>query len=516
MIITGRRNVRNLIEHRNESTPESTFLVWGKNEITYRALNEKVNCLANGLLDLGVRKGDKVMVHLSNCPEFIYSFFALLKIGAVAVLSNINNLLEELCYTVSHSESFFVITENEFYDLIKKVQLRIPSLKQIVLADVEGSFSGAIAMGPIFSQCPTELKGIDISIDDDATIMYTSGTSGKPKGVLHVQGNHVFAGEIFSKQVRLTPNDRYLCVIPLFHNNALQHQLLPAVTTGASIVLFKKFSSSRFGDQIREHNITIVTIPGALLKLILSTPDKPEDAKNSLRAVFAGANILTHEEFERFTRRFNVPLINWFGQTESIVCPLCNPLDGRRKDRSIGLPTIGYEVRIVNDNDEEVPPGHTGEIAARGLGQYSLMKGYYREPEATGETLKNGWLHTGDLGSMDEEGYFYFAERRKEMIRVGGENVAAREVEMVLNQHPDVVESAVIGVMDKFGNEAIKAFIVLREGKQVTGQGLGEYCSQKMAKFKIPVFFEFRTEFPRTAAGKIDKKTLRERDRNNK
>jgi crotonobetaine/carnitine-CoA ligase len=282
------------------------------------------------------------------------------------------------------------------------------------------------------------------------------------------------------------------------------------------MVLLKKFSASRFGDQIREHNITIVTIPGALLKFILNTPDKPEENKNSLRAVFAGGNILTHEEYERFTRRFKVPLINWYGQTESVVCPLCLPLDGKRKEASIGLPALGYEVQIVDANDEEVSPGNTGEIAVRGLGKYSVMKEYYKDPGATAEALKNGWLHTGDLGYMDEEGYFYFAERKKEMIRVGGENVAAREVEMVLNQHPNIAESAVIGGMDKFGNEVIKAFIILREGKQATEQELKEYCSQKMAKFKIPGLFEFRTEFPRTAAGKIDKKTLRKLDGNSR
>lgn len=515
MIITGRRNVRNLLEYRNETTPESIFLVWGSEEINYRILNEKVNRLANGLLDLGVRKGDRVMIHLPNCPEFTYSFFALLKVGAVAVLSNINNLLEELCYTVSHSESILMITASEFYDLAQKVRLRVPSLRKIILSDGEEPSSGAISMGAILSQCPAELKGLDVSIDDDASILYTSGTSDRPKGVLYVQGNHVFAGELFSKQARLSPKDRYLCAIPLFHNNALMHQLLPAVTTGASMVLIKKFSASRFGDQIRKHDITIVTIPGALLKFILNTPPKPEDGENCLRAIFSGGNILTQEEYERLTRRFKVPIINWYGQTESVVCPLFLPVDGKRKESSIGLPALGYEVRTVDGNEEEVAPGKMGEIVARGLGKYWVMKEYYKDPGATAEALKNGWLHTGDIGYTDEEGYFYFAERKKEMIRVGGENVAAREVEMVLNQHPDINESAVIGGRDKSGNEVIKAFIVFREGKKATEQELQGYCSQKMAKFKIPRLFEFRTEFPRTAAGKIDKKTLRKTDRRN-
>ena len=509
MIITGRRNVRNLLEYRNESNPESTFLIWESRHITYGELNEKVNRLANGFLDLGIAKGTKVLIHLSNCPEFIYSFFALLKIGAIAVLSNINHLLEEVCYTTSHSESLFVITEKEYYDLFKKVQAQVPGLKKMIFANVEDSWPGGIALKSLLAQCPADLKETLVTSDDDASIIYTSGSSDKPKAVLYVQGNYIFAGEAFSKQVSLTPDDRVLCVIPLFHSNGMNHQLFPVVTTGASMALYRKFSSSRFGDQIRENNITLVTLPGALLRFILNTPEKPGDGKNSLRAIYSGANILSKDEFDRIRRRFNAPLITSYGLTESSIGPLKSPLYGKKKDGSIGLPAVGYEVRIVDENDEELPLGQTGEIVARGMGQYPIMKEYYRDPEATKRTLKNGWLHTGDLGYTDEEGYFYFVERKKEMIRVGGENVAAGEVQTILNQHPAVAESAVIGIKDPLGNEAIKAFLVLKEGTKATEEEMQEYCSSKMAKFKTPRSFEFLKELPRTGPGKIDKKALR-------
>ena len=517
MIVTGRRSVRSLLEHRNESTPESIFLEWQDQAITYRTLNERVNRLANGLLDLGVRKGDRVMIHLPNCPEFIYSFFALLKIGALAVLSNINNVLEELSYTLSHSTSSFVITESEYYELLKKAQEQIPTLKGIVLTDAEEDFSNAIPMRRIMAQYPPVLKPIELSAEDDACILYTSGTSGRPKGVLYTHGNLVFAGGVNSKEFRLAPNDRYLCVIPLFHQNGLNHQLLPAVTTGASMVLFRKFSASKFGDQLREYNITVISVPAPLLRFILNTPEKPSDSQNSLRMLCSGANMLTKQEFERATRRFQVTITNWYGSTESVTCALRMPLDGKRKDGSIGLPILGYEFCIFDENDREVPEGQIGEIVARGL-QYAIMKGFYKDPEATDATLKNGWLHTGDLGYMDGDGYFYFVDRKKDMIKVGAENVAAPEVEMVLNQHPKVKESAVIGVSDNLGNEAIKAFIVLRAGEDATESELREYCAQKMSKFKVPKYFEFRTDFPKTAVGKIEKKTLRkmEKDKNKK
>ncbi len=498
-----------MLEHRNEKTPDSTFLVWGNEEISYRLLNERVNRLANGLLGLGLRKGDKAIIHLWNSPEFIYSFFALLKIGAVTVLSNINHLAEELSYTVSHSESVFLITETEFYDRAKEVQGVIPSLRQILLADAAEAGPEAVSIPAIISQCSPDLRPTDVAIDDEATILYTSGTSSKPKGVLYVHGNHVFAGELFSKQIRLAPNDRTLCVIPLFHNNALMHQLLPVVTTGATMVLFKKFSASRFGDQVRENRVTVVTIPGALLKFILRSPEKLEDQNNSMRVIVSGANILSPEEYKQFARRFGLPLIGWYGQTESVVSPLYVPLDGKNKESSIGLPALGYDVRILDDRGEELPPGQMGEIAVRGMGKYWVMKEYYRDPAASAETLKDGWLHTGDLGYMDDEGYFYFLERKKEMIRVGGENVAAREVEMILNQHPGIAESAVIGTVDESGNETIKAFLVLKTGWEIISPELKEYCQKKMAKFKVPKEFEIRADLPRTAAGKIDKKALR-------
>lgn len=509
MVITGRRSVRSLLDFRHENTPESVFLIWENQAITYKELNDRVDRLAGGLLGLGLGKGDRVMIHLANSPEFIYSFFALLKIGVVTVFSNVNHLLDEISYTLDHSGSSFAITESAYGELLRKAKAQIPTLKGIILADGERDFPGTIPLRPMLETEFPPVEKIPLTAEDDACILYTSGTSGRPKGVVYTHGNLLFAGEAYSKEIRLAPDDRYLCVIPLFHNNALNHQLLPVVTVGASMVLFRKFSASRFGDQLCENQITVATVPSPLLRFILNTPEKPTDAQNSLRVICSGANILTREEFARATRRFGAPITNWFGQTESVVCALHNPLDGRRKEASIGLPILGYEFCIFDDQDREVPPGQMGEIVGRGLGPYAIMKGYYKDPEATAQALKNGWLHTGDLGYMDEDGYFYFVDRKKDMIKVGAENVAAMEVEKVLNGHPKVEESAVIGVQDSLGNEAIKALIILRAGQEATAGELREYCAQRLAKFKVPGFFEFWQEFPRTAAGKIEKKTLK-------
>lgn len=516
MIITGNRNFRDLLEHRNESSPENIFLIWEKAGVNYRELNRQTNQLSNLFLAMGVGKGDRVMIHLSNCPEFIYSLFALLKIGAVAVLSNINNVYDDLCYTLSHSESYLVISELEYYKLIREAQLKTPLLKKILLADNRENLPGGISLPLIIGEYSSELRQLSISPEDDACILYTSGTSGKPKGVLYSHGNMVFSGEVFSKQVRLGPSDRHLCVTPLFHNNALNHQLLPVVAAGASMVLYKKFSSSKFGAQIRENRVTITALPSPLLRYILNSPESSDESSNYLRVVCSGANLLTAQEYERFCRRFKVPITNWFGQTESVTCALHSPLDGKRKRGSVGLPTLGYEVQVVDENDREVSARSIGEIVIRGLGKHSVMKGYYKDTAATSLAFKGGWLHTGDLGFMDEEGYFYFVERKKEMIKVGGENVAASEVEMVLNQYSKIRDSAVIGVADELGNEAIKGFIVLREGVQASEGEIQEYCSEKMSKFKIPKYIEFLPELPRTAGGKIEKKMLRAREKVNK
>jgi crotonobetaine/carnitine-CoA ligase len=515
MDIVGNRTLRELLLEKAAAYRDKTFLLFEdqeqrKFELTYGEFAEQVNRLSHVFIQLGVTKGEHVTLHLPNCLEFMTSWFALATIGAIMVPTNVLSTADEMEYILNHSESVLLITEEAYLDKFLNNRKNLPYLKEILLARYEKGDRVNQNLKCLISKASTDIPTIPLDSEDFAAMLYTSGTTSKPKGVQITHANYLFTGEVMSKSIRLTPDDRQLVVLPLFHGNAQYYSSMSALVVGASIAITEKFSASRYFKQAISFGATVGSLFAAPIRMILTKEFDPADRHNSLRTVWFAQSV-TEDQSKKFEENYNVTLLQMYGMTETVGVPLMNPIDGTRKNMSIGIPTMGYEVKIVDEEGNEVRNGQPGQIAVKGVPGRSLMKGYFKNPEATSQTLKDGWLYTGDNARLGEDGYFYFVDRIKDMIKRAGENVAANEVENVLAHHQEVYEAAVIGIPDEMRDEAIKAYVILRENSTISEEELIFYCRERLAKFKVPDSIEFIDEFPRTSVGKVQKHILRKR-----
>ena len=511
MNIIGKRTLRSTLEQKAGAHPDRPFLIFEEQDgpvstYSYQQFDRMVNRTANALLGLGVGKGDKVHLHLLNCPEFLFLWFATAKIGAVMMPTNPLSPPDELSYPVHHSESVVSITQPDLLPAVQAIRDNCPNLREVIVVG-EGNH-GERSFAELVSHQSTELREVEIDPLDEAAIMYTSGTTSRPKGVLVTHANYVYLGEVVSKIMGLAPDDRHLVTLPLFHANAMYYSFMTTLTVGASAALMSRFSATRFMKQSKRHGATVTSLFAAPMRMILAQPELPTDSQNRLRLVIFAQNV-TPDQLEEWERRYLAPLMQIYGMTETMGQPLTNPLYGVRDNMTIGLPTLGYECRVVDPDGVDVPEGTSGELLVGGTPGSTVMKGYFKDADATAGALRNGWLWTGDVVRVNEAGYFEFMDRGKDMIKRTGENIAAGEVEAVIKTHPAVVDTAVIGVPDQMRDESIKAFVVVRDGESPTEQEIIEYCAARLSKFRVPEFVEFRQELPRTSVGKIQKHILR-------
>ncbi|MCK5255951.1 MAG: AMP-binding protein, partial [Deltaproteobacteria bacterium] len=349
---------------------------------------------------------------------------------------------------------------------------------------------------------------VDIDPEDDLMMIFTSGTTARPKAVQLTHANAVYAGIFGSQWYKVMSEDRHFMVLPLFHVNAQFISVMPTLTAGATLVMAEQFSASKYMEQARRHRTTTTSLVAATVKMILAQPKSELDDKNDFRLIMY-AIAIPDEQWDEFETRFDVKLSDLWGMTETLAETTMNPLDLEMKKNCIGLPRMGNDIKVIDEEGKEVPTGTIGEIVVQGVPGRTLMKGYYKNPEATAQTIQNGWLYTGDNAYMDEDGYFHFVDRKKDMIKRGGENVAAVEVEYVVSLHPKVQEVAVVGVPDPIRDEAIMALVVLKEGETSNADEIIDFCKEKLAKFKVPSFVEFKDSFPKTSIGKVQKNILR-------
>ncbi|NIM29027.1 MAG: AMP-binding protein [Gammaproteobacteria bacterium] len=508
----GTRTLRGILEYRAATTPESPFVVFddldaGVAQYSYGEFDARVNRSAHMLHSLGIGAGDKLNLHLSNCVEFLLLWFAAAKIGAVIMPTNVAATAEELEYLIDHSECRLIFTQSRYLDITREVQRRCARIEAIIVCDEdaetrEASFAARVSSQP---ETPPQAPG---GADDEVGILYTSGTTSRPKGVLVTNANYIYAGETVAKAICLAPDDRHLVVMPLFHGNAQYYSTMSTLVTGASMVLSSRFSASRFFDQAIRHGCTVSSLFSAPMRMLLAQPRREALAENRLRAVLFAQSV-TEEQLEEWQERFGAPLLQLWGMTETMGPPLMNPIHFRRKNMSMGLPVMGYRVRLVDEQGNTVPRGEVGQIVVSGEPGRTLMKGYFKNRQATEETIRDGWLWSGDNAREDEEGYFYFVDRAKDMIKRSGENVAASEVEAVVLTHPKVFDCAVIGVPDPMRDEAIVAVVVTVEGEVVDEAAIVDWCRERLASFRVPERVEFRSQLPRTSVGKIQKHLLR-------
>jgi len=426
----------------------------------------------------------------------------------VMVPSNTSNLAGELQYLLDYSEVTTFITEPTFLDRFEAVRAACPRVHRVFLARVASAPPGARLWDNLWQGQQCSLPKISVHNETVAEIIFTSGATSRPKAVMITHANCLWSGERDSKQFRLAPGDRNLTALPCFHVNAQSYSVLATLTVGGTVVIMEAFSATKFWNQVRRHRANVVSLVAPLLRMLMAQPPRPTDRDHCVRLVLFGLNC-TKKERDEFQSRFGVQLLKGYGLTEAMTMVSRAPLDGDPRWPSIGLPALDREVMLVDECGVEVPQGEVGEIAVRGVPGRTIMKGYYNNPEATAEAVRDGWLYTGDMAWMDDAGYLYFFERKKEVIKVGGENVSAVEVEQILLEHPGIVECAVIGVPDPVKDEAVKVFVVARPGASLTAEEVQAFCAARIAKFKVPSFVEFRDSLPKTSIGKVAKKLLR-------
>ncbi len=515
--------------------PDHACLIF-HGERTYRETEEDANRLARRLIDAGVRKGDRVAIMLPNLPQCVIAYYGVLKTGAVAVQVNPLYVERELEEQLKDAGAETLIALDLFYPRIKNVIERTP-LKRVLLTGVqdllpwvlrmlypikarrEGNWIH-VEMRPPFHRFMDWLQHPDASDprvpvvpDDLALLQYTGGTTGTPKGVMLTHRNLVVnawqcrqwmpslreAGEVF------------LAAIPFFHVYGMTTCMNLGIIVAASLVLVPRFSTAEVLKLIRRYQATI--FPGVQAMYVAINNYKgvnPRDL-SSVRICISGAGPLHAEVQDRFESLTGGKLVEGYGLTEAAPVTHANPIFGRRKKGSIGLPFPDTDAKIVDleTGQKDLPSGEVGELVIRGP---QVMRGYWNKPEETANVLKEGWLCTGDIARMDEEGFFFIVDRKKDMIKTRGENVYPRDVEEALYRHPKVQDAVVVGVPEQFSVEIIKAYVVLKAGMEATEEEILSFCRQHLARFKVPKVIEFRKELPKTMVGKVLRRVLLEEE----
>jgi len=495
-------NLLDLLQRSTEKFATRTALISGDRSVTYRELWESVKRLGTGLRRLGVEPGERVGLMLPNVPEFVQAYFGILAAQGTVVPLNVLYKGEEVRYILEDAAIRRVISGRMLLPVIQAARERLTHPLQVVLVDGDGGGDSWITSGHDLLRETGETA--TPAPHEVAVCLYTSGTTGRPKGALLSHENLLSNMSAFRQIAPCDQRDVFLCVLPLFHSYGATVLMLFPLDIGAAIVLESRFIPDQTMRVMAERRVTVFAAVPSMYALWAQLPPLSVDLSRVRFAISGGAP-LPLETLGRFEERYGILIYEGYGLTEAAPVLTENPLLGPRKVGSVGKPLPGIELKVLDEEGREVLDGAVGEIIARGS---NIMLGYLNRPDATAEVLKEGWLRTGDLGRRDDDGYFYIVDRKKDLIIVGGLNVYPREVEEVLAAHPAVAEAVVIGVPDATRGEAPKAYVVLRAGASCARQELLRFARQRLAPFKVPRDLEFCEALPRTVSGKILRQQL--------
>ena len=476
----------------------------------YEDFDRESDKVATGLQSLGIAKGDKVAIMLSNRPEFIFLWFGLSKLGAVEVPINTAHRGNLLTYMIDMADCRLIVVEAGFLDRLAPVLKDLFKVEQVAVLDDRKDKLPSLEKPTLDYRRIIDNDGkfeeADVLWSDPYAIMYTSGTTGPSKGALMPQNYALFMGEVIWEAGQYMEMDRLYNALPLFHGNAQVLSTMPALMSGAQMVLAEKFSASRFWEEVRRYGCTEFNYIGGILPILFKAEPKADDADNPLRIMIGGG--APPDLFEAFEQRFGLRLVEGYGMSE-MGLPFMSPRT-QNKPGTCGKPRPDYEVKLVDDHGLQVKAGAAGELLIRPLKAYSVLLEYYKMAEKTVETWRDLWFHTGDYLREDEEGFFHFVDRKKDALRRRGENISSYEVEAVVNAHPAVLESAAIPVKSALSEDEVMVCIALKPGHSMTPEELIAHCEDKMAYFMVPLYLRIVDSLPKTPTERVQKYRLRE------
>lgn len=498
-------NVPELVR-RTLNWPDQVFIISSERRITYEQFYHQTIKVADVLRQAGVEKGDKVSVLLPNTPEFAFCIFGTQMLGGVPNPLNIRLNPREIMEILIQVQPRVLVATPQHYATIVVQKPALTYLQHVFLIGTDGG--EAESLENAMAQASSTLNPQPVDASDVALLLYTSGTTGQPRGVLHSHGGLCYMAEAGFRAFQIGADDNFLCMMPLYHAFGLAVNLLGPLARGARVTFAERFTPDLFWHHVIEHNCTVFAgVPTMYIALLRATVGL-RPGPTSWRLGISGGSALSHEIKQEFLARFRCQIIEAYGTTEAFVSHML-PFGESTRSGCIGkvLDNPLYKADIVDESGQSVQFNEIGELIIQSP---SVMQGYYDDSEGTAQAIKNGWFYTGDMGFRDQDGYFYIVGRKQEMIKRGGERITPQEVEAVLCRHPKIMEAAVIGVSDPFWGQEVKAFVVVKPGHSLSEEEVFAFCKRDLAEYKCPKLVESIESLPKDPMGKINRRLLRE------
>ena len=500
------QTVLELLESRASQYPDKPYLIFQDRTYSYREFCDLVFSTASAFAKLGLKRGEHVAILIPNSPEFLFCYFGAMMAGGAAVTLNTLLKADELDYIINDSQARILCTTPHYRKMLDPVWENLSNIEELILTEQEGieNYSKAKNLSSLMKEGDAAYR-TSIEESDAAAMIYTSGTTGHPKGVRLNHANIIYNSYVAPRFIDLQPDDVSLCIMPLFHVNAQIASMMATLQAGATVVLEEMFKPRSFISTLKKYRCTTFSGVPTIYNYLNEMKEAEGQSLDFLKACICGAAPMPVDVFQRFEEKFNAKIIEGYGLTEGTCVSSLNPLNGIRKIGSIGIPIDGQEMSIQDEDGKLLGDGAIGEICIKGP---NVMQGYWNNASATEESIRDGWLHTGDQGYRDQDGYYFIVGRKKEMIIRGGENIYPKEIEEVLHEHEDIQDCAVVGIPDKKYGEEVAAFIIVKPAASTGEKEIKSYLRQKMADFKRPRIIELVNDLPRTATGKIQKNKI--------